>query len=140
VTRAGVAWLPGFVAAGILTLSTIVAGCGGPVDTTPLPATPSPSPAVNLSVPALAFIATGAGNAQTVSASQAGFSGSFTAATAASGQAGSCSGVATIAAAGTNSFTVTPSGSGACTFTITGAGGMTASLGITVTVTVFGGI
>ncbi len=81
------------------------------------------------------FTATGAGNAQNVSASEANFGGSFSASTAASGQPGSCSGIATIAAVNATTFTVTPAGAGICSFTISNGVGENATLDVTVTVT-----
>jgi hypothetical protein len=117
-----------------------IAPTATPPTATPSPAaSPSPAPgAVLLSVPNLAFTATGAASAQTFAASQANGSGTFTASTAATGS-GSCTGIATIAPTTGSSFTVTPLAAGACTFTIAGDGGQSAALTIDVTSTTLGG-
>jgi hypothetical protein len=122
-----------------------IAPTATPPAATPPTATPSPaaSPsaapgAVLLSVPNLAFTATGTASAQTFAASQANGSGTFTASTAATGS-GSCAGIATIAPTTGSSFTVTPLAAGACTFTIAGGGGQSAALTIDVTSTTLGG-
>jgi hypothetical protein len=127
-----------------------VTGCsGGAIVTTPI-ATPSPSPSpsvspsptpgpVVLSQSSIGFTSSGAANAQIVTPSQTNYAGSFSAATAAAGQANSCSNIAVISPANGSVFTVAPSAAGACAFTISGGGGQSATLSITVTVTNFGG-
>lgn len=112
-------------------LSLGVAACsGGAIG--PFIGIASPG-AMKLSSSALAFTATGAANAQTVTATQVDYSGAFTA----SGT--SCSGIATISPASGTSFTVTPVGAGTCAFTIAGASGASATLSIGVTTTTVGG-
>ena len=106
--------------------------------------TPSPSPipmpgAVVLAPNALAFTAVGAANAQSTTASESNYSGTFTAATAAAGQPNSCSGIATISPASGTTFSVTPVAAGHCTFTLTGGGTQSATLTIDVTTTNVGG-
>jgi hypothetical protein len=78
-------------------------------------------------------------NAQTTAASQIGYGGTFTASTAAGGQANSCSGIATISPATGTAFTVTPAAAGHCTFTITGGNAQSATLTVDVTTTSVGG-
>jgi hypothetical protein len=100
---------------------------------TPVPtATPAPA-GVSLSPNALTFLATGAGSAQTVTASEPNYSGAFTAATT------TCASIASIAPGAGSSFTVTPLGVGSCSFTITDAGLHAATLSIGVTATTVGG-
>ena len=112
---------------------------------TPTP-TPSPTPSpssspgvLTLSTSGLTVTATGATNAQTFTASDPGFTGSFAASTPAAGLTNSCSGIATIApATGSGAFSVTPQSNGHCIFSIT-AGPQTASLTVDVTTTTVGG-
>jgi hypothetical protein len=141
-------------------IAVALASCGGPVDTTPLAArasispTPSPAPsptptptptataspgAVLLSATTIAFTATGALNAQMVTASQSNYGGIFGASTPSTGS-GSCSGIASASPATGSAFTVTPNAAGQCAFTITGANGQNATLTVVVTTTTFGGI
>jgi hypothetical protein len=119
---------------------SVTSASGGPTPTpTPTPTqtpTPTPTPAPNavvLSSTTLSFTGTGATLAQSVSASQSGFSGSFVA----SGT--SCAGLATISQTGPTAFSVAPVAAGVCSFTITGSNGQFATLGVTVTVTTVGG-
>ncbi len=86
-----------------------------------------------LSSSSLAFTAAGTSNAQTVTVTQANYSGAFTA----SGT--TCTGIATISAATAASFSIVPVAAGSCTFTITGGGGQNATLTIGVTTTTVGG-
>lgn len=80
---------------------------------------------VVLSPSSLAF--SGTSTPQTVTATQSGFAGPFTA------SAPTCAGIATVATASANTFTVTPLAGGQCTATVTGTGGATATLLIGVT-------
>jgi hypothetical protein len=89
--------------------------------------------AVVLSPASLAFTAAGAASAQSVSATQASYGGSFTASTT------TCSGIATISPASGSAFTVTPVAAGACTFIISGGGSQSTSLAVGVTTTGVGG-
>lgn len=103
-------------------------------------ASPTPTPgAVVLAPNALAFTAVGASNAQSTTASESNYSGTFTAATAAAGQPNSCSGIATISPASGTTFSVTPVAAGHCTFTVSGGGTQSATLTIDVTTTTVGG-
>ena len=86
-----------------------------------------------LSSSSLAFTATGASNAQTVTVTQSNYSGAFVA------HGTSCIGIATISAATAASFSVTPVAAGSCSFAITGGGGQNASLTVDVTTTTVGG-
>jgi hypothetical protein len=97
-----------------------------------VPLNPAPG-AITLTPSTLAFTATGATNAQPVSASQTNYFGSFAASTT------NCSGIATISPSSGTAFTVTPVGTGTCTFTIAGAGATSATLTIGVTTTSIGG-
>lgn len=102
---------------------------------TPIP-TPSPVPtpgAVALTPSALNFTATGAAYAQSTTASQSQFGGSFNASTA------TCIGIATVSPSSGTTFTVTPVAAGSCTFTIAGANGTSATLSVGVTTTTVGG-
>ena len=87
----------------------------------------------------LNFLATGAQYAQMTTASQTGFSGTFTTSTPPAGQPNSCSGIATIAPMSPPVFSITPVGAGSCYFTFTGGGGQTANLTVGVTTTTVGG-
>ena len=122
-------------------------GSGGTASTVTVPAptaTPSPSPSppagdADLDAAELVVPDHGRGSAQTFTASEAGFSGSFTATTAPAGTANSCSGIATISpASGSGSFSVTPVANGHCTFTISD-GTRSATETIDVTTTTAGG-
>lgn len=120
------------------TIAVICTGCKGHYFPPPIPVISSPAPLptpgiVNLTPASLSFGAVGAGFAKSVSAAQAYYSGSFTAGTT------TCAGIATIASAGSASFTVTPVAIGHCTFSITGGGGVTGTLTIDVTTTTVGG-
>ncbi|HEV8021736.1 MAG TPA: hypothetical protein VGP41_10760 [Candidatus Lustribacter sp.] len=121
----------------IVTGALTALGCAGTLDTTPVAApTPTPTPtqgAVMLSSSNLAFTATGAANAQPVSAAQANYTGTFTASTT------TCGGIATISPASGTAFSVTPVAAGSCSFTIVGGSGQSATLTIGVTTTSFGG-
>jgi len=86
-----------------------------------------------LSSTSLAFTAAGAANAQSVSATQANYTGTFTASTT------TCGGIATISPATGTTFSVTPVAAGSCTFAIAGGGGQSMTLTIGVTTTTFGG-
>lgn len=124
----------------MLLLVVLLSACSGGVNFTPVStASPSTPGAVLLSLTSVSFTATGAANAQSVSASEADYGGSFSASTAAAGQPNSCSGIATIASTGATAFAVTPVAAGSCSFTIGGATGQSATLAVTVTVTNFGG-
>lgn len=91
--------------------------------------TPALNPVV-LSTQSMSFSATGASNAQTLTASEIGYNGNFSASTA------NCSGIATISpGTSASAFTVTPAGVGTCSFTISDASAQTKSLSITVTTT-----
>jgi hypothetical protein len=74
----------------------------------------------------------GGGAQQSVTASQPGFAGPFTATSPASGVADSCANIATIAPTSPTTFTVTSIEPGSCTVTITGGFGATLKLPITV--------
>jgi hypothetical protein len=94
---------------------------------------------VVLNPSSLNFLATGANYTQTTTASQTGFSGTFTTSTPPAGQPNSCSGIATIAPQSPPVFAITPVGAGSCYFTFTGGGGQTANLTVGVTTTTVGG-
>ncbi|GAC1388630.1 MAG: hypothetical protein NVSMB31_02930 [Vulcanimicrobiaceae bacterium] len=107
---------------------------------TPTPvATATPTPAaIVLSPSSLAFTALGSANAQTVTATETGYTGTFT-----SSSANCVSGSTTIAtlaasASGTQ-FTVTPVAAGTCSVDINDTSSHHTSLGITVTTTTVGG-
>jgi hypothetical protein len=103
-------------------------------------AAPTGSPAaVLLTAAKLAFAATGASGAQTVTASESNYGGQFTISTAAAGQTSSCSGVATASPSSGTAFAVVPTGVGHCTFAIADGSGQTATLTIDVTSTTVGG-
>jgi hypothetical protein len=88
----------------------------------------------------LSFLGIGSALNQQITVSEANYSGTFTLATAAAGQANSCSGIATVSPpSGAGPFTVTPVGGGQCTFTVTGGNGQTATLTIGVANTTVGG-
>lgn len=109
------------------------AGCAGGVTTTPI-VNPTPTPgAVVLSSTSLAFTSTGAANARSVNATQANYSGAFTASTT------TCGGIATISPASGTTFSITPVAAGSCSFTIAGGGAQSATLTVGVTTTAFGG-
>jgi len=93
----------------------------------------TPTSTVVLSPPGLSFLATGGSYVQTFTASQAGYTGPFTA------SAGTCGPYASVTPAQGTTFTVTPLAAGTCTMTVSGANGFSAPLGITVTVTVGSG-
>jgi len=95
---------------------------------TPSP-TPTPAP-VGLSPASLSFTNLGAGNAQSVTAAQSGFTGTFTASGANCTQGSTT--VATIASTSSNAFSVTPTAAGSCSVTITGSGA-SATLSVSVT-------
>lgn len=106
---------------------------------TPVPtATPTPTPvpaSIVLTPSSLSFTATGSGANQTFTASETGFTGSFT--------TGACvSGSTTIATAvagpNANQFTVTPVAAGSCSLPVSD-GTKTANVSITVTTTTVGG-
>ncbi len=75
----------------------------------------------------------GGTNAQSVTASQMNYAGTFTASTT------TCSGIATIASTGGAAFSVTPVAAGTCSFTITGGNATAATLNVVVTTTSVGG-
>jgi len=93
----------------------------------------STSGVVTLSSSSLAFTATGASDAQSVTVTQVNYSGAFTPSTT------NCTGIATISPASGTSFSVTPVAAGSCTFTIAGGGGQRATLTVGVTTTTVGG-
>lgn len=122
----------GWVVASLFSLG--LAGCTPPyaVPSGTLP-TPSTAPGVvTLSPASLSFLTAGASAAQSVSPSQANYSGPFAALTT------TCAGIATISPASGSAFTVTPVAAGTCSFTVTGSGA-SATLGVTVTTTSVGG-
>ena len=102
--------------------------------------TASPGPGtISLAPNPLNFATTGAAAAQTFTASETGFSGTYSATTAAAGTAGSCSGIATISpTSGSGTFTVTPVAAGGCVFTVSD-GTHTAPETINITTTTVGG-
>lgn len=77
--------------------------------------------------------------AQSTTASQSGYSGSFTASTPAAGQTDSCAGLAQIAPSDGTVFAVTPLAAGHCTFAIQGAADRSATLTVDITTTTVGG-
>ncbi len=128
--------------------SLVLVACGGGTNVVSVPQRsplPSPSPVptpgtVMVTPSSLTFVATGPAYAQTVTATQANFSGLFSATTAAAGNATSCSGIVTVAATSATSFAVTPVAAGSCVETIAGGGGEPASLPISVATTSVGGM
>jgi hypothetical protein len=113
----------------------VFAACSASLGLVPAPtASSGPMPGtVTLSQTSLTFTAAGAANAQSTTASQANYTGTFTASTT------TCSGIATIASTGSAAFSVTPVAAGTCSFTITGGNNMTATLNVVVTTTTVGG-
>jgi hypothetical protein len=96
-----------------------------PLGATPTP-TPSPTPAPVVPVPtAIAFTGLGAANAQSVSVTESGYSGTFS-------EADSCAGIATIATASPK-FTVTPIAVGTCSITISDTAQHSVAVAVTVT-------
>lgn len=93
---------------------------------TPVP-TPTPSRLIVVAPSQLSFLGTGSAHAVAVQASEAGYSGSFT--------ASGCGGIATVAARSAAEFTVTPIAAGTCSARISDALGDTFVLPVTVTVT-----
>jgi hypothetical protein len=100
---------------------------------TPAAVVPASPGALTLSPSSIAFANAGASYAQTVQVIQKNYTETFTASTT------TCGGVATIAAAGSTTFTVTPVAAGSCSFTISGGSGQSATLTIGVTTTSLGG-
>lgn len=136
-------------------LGAACSGSGGTSTSVPPPTvTPSPTPtptptptatatpvsaAIVLKPASLSFTATGAANALPFTASETGFTGTFTVTTPATGTANSCNGIATVApASGTGAFTVTAAGNGHCTFSVSD-GTTSATETIDVTTTTVGG-
>ena len=83
--------------------------------------------------------AAGSASAQTFTASQSNYSGSFTSTTPSLGQPNSCSGIVTVAQNSSSQFTVTPVAAGTCVLTIAGGNGQSAPLSVVVTTTTVGG-
>jgi len=81
----------------------------------------------------LQFTATGATFAQTVTASELNYAGTFTASST------NCQEIASISPATGKTFTVTPVGAGSCTFTFTDSGGQNTQLVVHVATTTIGG-
>lgn len=116
----------------ILLLSLVIlAGCAPAASPTPT-TEPTPGP-VTLSQSSLAFAAAGASYAQTVTASETNYSGSFTVSTM------TCSGIATVSPSSGTTFTVKPVSAGSCTYAITADNGQEATLTVGVTTTGIGG-
>jgi hypothetical protein len=120
-----------------LSLCVLLTSCGGDSGGPFVGiATPTPTPApgvVVLTHATLGFTATGAAFAQTSTASQSNYSGTFTASTT------TCAGIATISASSGTTFTVTPLAPGSCSFTIAGGNGQSTTLAVGVTTTSVGG-
>jgi hypothetical protein len=116
----------------------VAAACGGPVNTTPSANVPGsfiapPSGVVNAS-PATITFTTAAVAPQAISASETGYSGTFT-------ESYTCASIATLTPASASgpaaSFMVTPVAAGSCTVTIGDAQHATATVSVTVTTSAF---
>jgi hypothetical protein len=122
------------------TVAPTVAPTVTPTVTPAATATPVPTPgAVVLAGQNVSFTAAGSAYAQSVTATQANYIGSFAASTPPAGQTGSCSGIASISQTNAAKFSVTPVAAGHCVFSIAGGGGESAPLTIDVTTTTVGG-
>jgi hypothetical protein len=103
-----------------------------PTPTPPPTPTPSPTPTptpppVGASPSSLAFTAIGAANSQSLTVSQAGYTGAFA-------ESDTCVGIAQVAlTSGNAQYTVTPVGLGTCQITITGTAGQSAMVPLSVT-------
>jgi hypothetical protein len=91
-------------------------------------------PVVTANAPNASFLATGAANSQTVSISEAGYDGVFSVSTT------TCSPIVTVDRTTGRAFSLTPVSVGACTYTFTDPVGHAATLPVTVTQTVGGGV
>lgn len=124
--------------AGLAVLLALDAGCGGGSSgTSPVPgAIATPSGPIGLNTNGLSFIAAGSPNAQAFTASESGYSGTFTESDTCHPAAGT---IATVAPANANgpsaTFTVTPQSAGSCAVTVTDAYGQTSAVTVGVTIT-----
>jgi len=118
-------------------VAVVLSGCSGTFHGF-TPDAAQTSSEVTLSLSSLSFASVGASAAQTVTATQSNYSGSFAASTPAAGQPNSCNGIATISPSSGTSFSVMPVAAGQCVFTIA-ANGEAANLTVTVTTTTIGG-
>jgi hypothetical protein len=112
----------------------LATGCSGGSGNATQPIVPGgptptavPTGSVSLQPSTLAFITTGSGAAQTSTASETGYDGTFTV------TATTCDGIASVSPTSTSVFTVTPDSNGTCTITISGAPGESATLSVSVT-------
>jgi len=85
------------------------------------------TPVIALSPSSVAFTVTGSANAQNVTPSETGYSGSFDLSSL------NCSNVATFPASTSGTFAVTPVAAGTCNITVSDALGQSANLAVTVT-------
>lgn len=114
--------------------ATALASCGGGGGAA-IPVSASPTaPPIQASPTSLAFEATGANFAQTITVTLTGYSGSFTA------NASLCANIATVAAgASSGTFVVTPTNPGTCAINFSSTNGTSIGVPITVTATQFVG-
>jgi hypothetical protein len=121
---ANVVFQPGH--AYVLAAYTLTSSAPSPTPTaTPTPA-PTPAGPISLSPNSVSLLGLGSSNAQTVTASETGYTGAF------SSTGTACSGIATVAVSG-STLTVTGIAAGTCSATITDSFNQTKSLSITVT-------
>ncbi len=103
---------------------------GGPTPTSNPSASPSPGQTpqgpVVTAPSSLTFTAAGSPNAANFGVSETGYSGSWT-------ESDTCSGIATVASSGANTYTVTPVAAGSCIITITDAFSQKGTVNISVT-------
>jgi hypothetical protein len=132
------------LAAGLLCV--LLGGCGGSVATSPIVAAPTAAPtgAASAIIPSAASVTFGASNApQTITVSEPGYGGTFTAVSANTAVATvtqvSASSIARsadareTAATTTATFTITPVGGGTTTVTISDSEGHSVSIAVSVT-------
>jgi hypothetical protein len=118
---------------GSVALCTLATACGGSSASpaTTLPTTAPVAPLV-LAPKSLAFSASGANAAQTVSVSETGYAGAFT-------ETDTCSGIASVSPADGSgpsaTYTVTPLAAGTCTITIHDTNGQKSAVAVGITIT-----
>jgi hypothetical protein len=131
MTRPPAALRAGFAVAmlalGACTGASPVPGIGSSTST---PA-PTPSAALAAAPTALTFTQAGAGAAETFAASETGYTGTFK-------ESDTCSGIATVAVAGSPAgpsatFSVTPQSGGSCTITVSDTYAQKATVAISIT-------
>jgi hypothetical protein len=115
--------------AGLLIAACAVAGCsgGGGSSVAVQPIRPE---LLSVNPNTLTFITTGQAAAQSSTATEGGYTGTFSASST------NCANIATIspASGSTGTFSVTPVGNGLCTFTVSDANNNTATISVSVTI------